>query len=364
MRSPWAVGLALAALGGCGDGPIEEPLDNRFDQVLVVTSDYQTGAYATVGRRDHRAVRDIRAIHPDATCRTDPLSGQPYLISRLGADAVERLDPLAGWEVALEFSTGAGTNPQDLAVASPGRAYLPLYTRPEVLVVDPRDGTRLDGVDLTPWADADGSPEAASALALEGRVFVTLQRLEDFQPGSPSLLLVLDATSGALLAEVPLSAPNPFARLRYAPGADRLVVAEAGVFGALDGGLELIDPTDPRPAGLAIGEAALGGDLVDAVLLDPDRGYAIVATGGAGAQATTRVVRFDPLAGEVRAELLAADSYAHAALELSPDGAELWVADRTREAPGVRVFSTRGDEELTAAPISTGLPPLALCFVP
>ncbi|HSA22944.1 MAG TPA: hypothetical protein P5076_15920, partial [Myxococcota bacterium] len=270
-----AVGLALGLLPGCGGGPAEGPVDNRFDQVLVVTSDYQTGSYATVGRRDRRAVRDIRAIHPDAACRTDPASGAPYLISRLGADAVERLDPLAGWEVALEFSTGAGTNPQDLAVASPGRAYLPLYARPEVLVVDPRDGARLDGVDLTPWADGDGSPEAASALVVDGRVFVTLQRLEDFQPGPPSLLLVLDAASGARVAEVQLSAANPFARLRHCPAAGRLVVAEAGTFGALDGGLELIDPEDPRPAGLAIGEAALGGDVVDAVLLGPDRGYAV-----------------------------------------------------------------------------------------
>ncbi len=363
MTRVWTWGLAGLLAAGCGPGAPVEPVDNRFDQALVVTSDYQSGSYATVGRRDRRAVRDIGAIHPDAVCRTDPESGAPYLIARLGADSLARLDPLAGWEVAREFSTGPGSNPQDLALVSAERAFVPLYARPALAVLDPRDGRPLGEVDLSAWADADGSPEAASVLAHGGRVFVSLQRLVDFQPGPPSLLLALDAADGALVAELELAAQNPFARLRLSPDG-RLVVPLAGVFGVADGGVQLVDPAAPRPGDLAVSEAALGGDVVDAVVLDAARGYAIVAEGGVALEARTRVVRFDPTRGEVRAELARADSYAHAALELSPDGEELWLADRTRARPGVRIFSTADDEELTPEPISTGLPPACICFVP
>jgi hypothetical protein len=356
--------VGLASLFACGGGGGQGPWDNTRDQALVVTGDYQTGSFATIDRLTRRAVRDIRTIHPDAVCRVEPHSGRPFLVQRLGADSLVRLDPDQGWRVDLEFSTGAGSNPQDVAFAAMDRAYVPLYARPELLVVDPRDGRRLGSVDLAPWADADGTPEAAWALAVEGRVFVALQRLVSFQPAQDSLLLSLDADGGEVRGELALAARNPFARLRHAPGLGRLSLGLAGAFGVLDGGLELVDPDGLRSDGLVLTEAALGGDLVDAVVASPGRGYAIVAEGGLAQQARTRVVSFDPGQGRVLETLLQADSYAHAGLELSPDGEELWVADRTRSRPGVRVFSTRTDRELTGTPIDTGLPPVMICFVP
>jgi WD40 repeat protein len=48
-------------------------------------------------------------------------------------------------------------------------------------------------------------------------------------------------------------------------------------------------------------------------------------------------------------------------IEISPDG-ELFVADQTETAPGIRIWDTSTDTQITSSPKSTGLPPFQICF--
>lgn len=358
-------GLLLAAgPPGCGPegGAAGEPPGRG--QALVVTSDYQDGSFALIDMQALDAWTSPLAFHPDAVCRYDPLTRTPFMISRLGADAIEVLDPEQGWTVAAEYAVGSGSNPQDIAVVAPDRAYVLRYADPELLVVHPLTGATQGRVDLSAYADADGVPEMAYSLVHGGRVYVALQRLVDFEPGDYSSLLVIDGASGTVEREIRLSTRDPFAPLRYVPALDAISVPEVGLFGELDGGVELLAPDAAGPAGLVVTEAELGGDLVDALVVDATRGYAVIAVADGGGQQHTELVRFDPSSGQRRATLLAAAGFDYSFMALSPDRRQLWLTDRTRSAPGVRVFSVADDRQLTAAPIDTGLPPFMICFVP
>jgi hypothetical protein len=353
--------LVTVGCDASGGGPDGNGLGRG--QALVVTTDYQTGSYATVDMEDRGVVADIEVIHPDAVCRYDPITATMYMISRLGADAVEVLDPENGWRVTYEYSVGPGSNPQDLAVVSVERAYVLRYGDARLAVVHPLTGAWLGEVDLSDWADSDGVPEAAWAVVHADWVYVAIQRLTGFLPSEYSSVLVLDAASGEVEREVRLTGTNPFARMRYSPALDRIVVSEAGRFGELDGGLELIDPADHSLSGFVLREQDLGGDIVDAVIVDDTKGYAVLAVTQPGHGRITSVIRFDPGTGEKTGVLAEADGFDYSFLELSPDASQLWITDRTRTAPGVRIFDTGDDTEITSVPISTGLPPFMICFV-
>ncbi|RLB59047.1 MAG: hypothetical protein DRI34_03080 [Deltaproteobacteria bacterium] len=347
--------VLLAACAPSGGGGGDFQVNHR---ALVVTSDYQTGSWAVVEPGREPRI-NVGVIHADAVCRSGPGWPQVFIVSRLGADAVEVLDP-DSLEIDGEYSLGAGSNPQDIALVGQ-RAFVPLYARAEVAVVEAASGTRLDGVDLAALADDDGIPEAAWAVAVGGEVFVALQRLDNFQPSDHSAVAIIDAASGELTGSVRLSGSDPFGRMRYSAGAGGLVLAEVGRYGELDGGVEILDPDARTVSGFLVSEAQLGGDVLDAVMPDNRHGFAVVARPDGQGGMNTAVVEFTS-SGSVTT-LAAAAGFFHSFIELSPDGAELWVTDRNPRAPGIRVFAGDDGRELTSEPVPTGLPPFMVCFV-
>lgn len=356
-----AAALWLWAAAGCATNDDPEPLAGLA--ALVVTTDYQTGSYSAVRLTDHKVVRNIEVIHQDAVCRFDPLTGFLLIVARLGADAVDIVDPDQSWQVIGEYSVGAGSNPQDIAVVSAERAYVSRLQQPGLLVVHPLEGDPIEEIDLSGYADADGLAEPSGIYHLDGKVYVLLLRLENLTSSGSSTMLVIDGESGTIEEALELSAPNPAGRLRFCEALGALVIVEAGEFGDHgDGCVEVYDPATGDLSGPLVTEQALGGDLVDAVIVSASKGYAIVGE-TLGAEGNTRVVTFDPGTGTKTDDLIVAEGFDHLALELTPDGAELWVPDRRLDRPGIRIFDVTTDTEITVEPIDVGLPPFAICFV-
>jgi len=238
------------------------------------------------------------------------------------------------------------------------------FNSSDLLVVHPGHGEVLETIDLSAYADADGIPEASWMVMLQGKLYLVLARLDGGQyPVDYSSLLVIDGPSGEIEEEVRLSATNPFGRPRLDPTSGAILLCESGEWQENDGGIELFDPTDRAVSGLLVTEEQLDGDAVDAVLVSEEKGYAIVGR-PAESGSYTVLVSFNPTTGQVNQPLLSAKRWDYASLELSPDGGELWLADRTRESSGIRIFDVENDEELTAEPIDVGLPPAAICYVP
>ena len=69
-----------------------------------------------------------------------------------------------------------------------------------------------------------------------------------------------------------------------------------------------------------------------------------------------------PAAGKTTGVLREGDGWVFTHMALTPDNTELWLTDRTAEKPGIRIFDTVTDAEITEEPINVGLPPSAICF--
>jgi len=338
-------------------------------RAVVVTTTFETGALATV-----RTAPPRKVTHPASTIAGDavlrPLGERLVVLNRFLADNVQILDPSRGLKTVLQCSTGAGSNPHDLALIAPDKAYVTRYDLPRLLIVDPSARTcaafERGTIDLGAFADADGLPEMNQVIVEGGRAFVTIQRLNRrraFEPTGPGRVLVIDVASDTVVAELPLSGANPFgdaSGIVREPGTGKLVVGSVGKFGTIgDGGLQRIDPvTLTVEPGFYVGEEVLGGDVTDFVLASPTRGYAIVQA----KSERNLLVRFDPSGVAPPEELLSRAGFLPD-VAIAPDGT-VWVADQTLPAPGLRVFDPLTGAQMHGGVIDVGLPPFSLGFVP
>ena len=97
-------------------------------------------------------------IHSDARVRT--FGSRVYVLNRLGQDNIIVLDTSDLSTPLTQFSTGDGSNPHEIIVVNDEKAYVSVYERDYVLVVNPSTGDSLATIDLSSFSDADGLPAA------------------------------------------------------------------------------------------------------------------------------------------------------------------------------------------------------------
>jgi hypothetical protein len=335
------------------------------DRAIVLSTDFLTGYYSSLELAPPwMHADDLGGVCPDAAVRVH--GDRVYVLGRYGCDHIQVLDA-ATLATLDQYSTGNGTNPQDIEVVAPDKAYVSLYETDALLILDPRDGTSLGSVSLAAFSDADGLPEATDMAVVGDKLFVCLQRLDrpgGFTAANPSWLAVIDVATNTVvdvdpgtpgLQAIELSARNPFTELVLDPVRDKLYVGMAGAFGVLDGGVEFIDPVTLQAEGLFVTEAQLGGDL-NAVRLWVDcSGYAVVND----ASFRTRLVRFDRCNGGPVTTCHESQGFDLCDLDLDRQGIVL-VADRDLLQPGVRLFHANDGSPVLPQPISVGLPPCEL----
>jgi hypothetical protein len=220
-------------------------------------------------------------------------------------------------------------------------------------------------VSLAAFDDPDGLPEAADMVLVGNRAFVAVQRLDrdaGFTAAHPSFLAVIDCTTDQLVdvdpqtpgvQGVPLTGRNPFGELQYDAVRERIVVPEAGNFGALDGGVEFVDPVTLQAEGFFVTEAQLGGDLSGVRLWTDCSGWAIVND----ATYRTKLVRFDRCTGQVLGTPWQSAGFDLGDLEIDFVRGQVLVGDRDFLLPGVRIFAAATGAQVTTFPIDLGLPP-------
>ncbi len=331
----------------------------------VVTTDFSTGGLSAVTLATHAVAQDVASVYKDARVRW--FGGLLYVVNRLGQDNIQVIDPAAGFATVKQFSTGNGSNPYDIAVVSPTRAYVALYHSARMLIVNPSTGAQLGSIDLSMFADADGLPEP-DHIARYGRwLLVSLQRIDEnhgFQPTDSSLVAVIDAVADTVVDVDPalpgkqailLSRTNPSTAFAWDPVGRVFYLGCVGAYGVLDGGVVKIDPATFKDMGVAITEAALGGDIADVEWHTATHGYAIVTDASFNAS----LVTWNPATGAKLATVFGPNGgLADCALD---DRGELYLCDNSFSTPGLRVFSTATDAPL-AGPLPTGLPPNSIVF--
>jgi cysteine-rich repeat protein len=379
-----ALALSLAGCGGGGGsntgvGVGADP-GTTFPNadVFVVTTDFQTGSFATFPLTDPTNVRrNIDEIHSDAVARAH--GGRVYIVNRLGGDNIQALDPAAGFATRWQCSVGNGANPHDIVFAAPNKAYVTLYERKSIAIVDPTTGPNCAGflrgtIDLSAFGDVDGVPEMDQGIIIGRRLYVTVERLnrfEFFEPTDSSMVVVIDIDTDTIVDVDPstpaldgirLTATNPFSGshgLARDPTNGKILVGQVGDFAVIgDGGIERVNPVTNRAEGLFVTETALGGNITDFVVVGARHAYALLFR----ANGENALVRFDPVAGTVTRTLVSSRDFL-VDLELDPSGTLLLLTDRTLLRPGMRLFRVADDSEVTAVPIDTGLPPFDVVFL-
>ncbi|MFH1680175.1 MAG: hypothetical protein ABIH26_05955, partial [Candidatus Eisenbacteria bacterium] len=358
-RTTHLAAALAAAIAFTGSAPAEEFL-------LAVTTDYETsGQCAKVGLENPWPVQaNLEPVGSDPVVRE--WRNRIYVVNRLFADNIQVIDPESGFDTVLEFSVGAGSNPQDIVFASDTKAYVSRYESTKLYEVNPSTGAITDSVDLSLFADGDGLPEMSRMVLFGGRVFVQIQRIDrsTWTPLLPSYLAVVDAATNSLVDADPaapgvqgiaLRASNPNGPMVLDEGAGRIYVGETGSYFALDGGVEKIDAAGLVSEGWVVTEAALGGDL-GVFALAGAKGFAAVSSDWFY---TTRLVSFDAGTGALLAVHYTTDGYVPD-IEWDTLTAQVFLADRKITAPGVHVFSATSGARLTTSPRNTGLPPADL----
>lgn len=342
----------------------------RQTHAFVVTTNFMAGSFATIALDEPREVSRStpqRRLHSDATARVR--DGLVYVVNRLFADNIQVLDPALGFATRLQCSTGNGTNPHDIAFAGDTKAYVTRFEESSVLIVNPAAQPDCSdfirgSIDLSAVADADGIPDMDLMAVVGERLYVSVQRLDINNvlrlPATNGAIAVIDTTTDALIDTIELSGANPFAAtkgLTVSGGA--LYIAEAGLFGVMDGGIERVDLASRRAEGFFVTEADLGGDIVDFVLISDHLAYALVSR----ATFDTVLIAFDPASGSILDTLLAADDFTLLDIEVNDRG-ELFLTDRGRERDGVRIFRAADGAALTNEPLDLGLAPFVVVFLP
>lgn len=368
----WGTLLSMALLMGSGclsDSGIKKKFDSNAKSlgVFVVTTDYLTGGAGALIHGDP----PVKVKEPDVQISSDPAvrsyGGKIYVINRFGFDNIQVINPKKDYLTVAQYTTGTGSNPQDIAFASEKKAYVSRFNDAQLRVLDPRDGTILSNVDLAAYADADGLPEPAKMLVVGDRLFVAVQRLFWFAPTDKSYVIVIDTTNSEIVGDVELATLNPVSELVYDKSKDKIYVACSGAikyFGTLgdDGAIESIsidmDADTYTSDGVLIDEAALGGDATALAMAASNQAYAVIqdVTG------TNILIRFDPTdPGAGFTEIWRKNSYIPA-ITIDSKG-YLYIADADFAAPGVLVFDTATDAKVTDTSLDVGMPPVGFAEV-
>lgn len=331
-------------------------------------------------------------ISNDAVARY--YDGYLYIINRLTHDNIQVMNAKT-WSLHAQYSVGQRSNPQDIAFVSPSKAYVSRLNDPSILIVEPKTGKQTGAIDLRSLSEMteqvcatdadcdskvciekrcaqDGMPELAQMLIHGKKLFVAVQRLnrnKRFTAQHTGLLAVIDTQTDKVLKTIQLAGKNPTQLIPTRDGASVYVVQVGnwmkGPKVVLDGGIEQIDLVTLKSKGWIIRESELGGNLSSVALLSKDKAYAIRSRD----QWKTELVALDLRSKNVTHTLAQSECVEQNAcftffqIRLSASG-ELYLVDRHLKKPGIRVFSTNSNQEITRKPIDTGIPPSSIVFYP
>ncbi|CAN5917680.1 hypothetical protein BH11MYX4_BH11MYX4_13500 [soil metagenome] len=275
-------------------------------------------------------------------------NGRVFFLAR-STDLIFELDPACGLptkQISVhQDDVEKLVNAHDVAAAPDGSLFVVLYNVPRIVVF--KDGEQ-DGppIDLSSYDD-DKNPQADAIRIVDvagvPKAFVTLERLDDTQPGlrsrQPSQMLRIDVATRQVEATIELAGRNPFNPMAELNGS--LFLAEPGNFDSDDdpqAGIERFD-TAASTTRLLVTEKDLGGSVSE-VAVTEGCGVAIVA-GKETAVNPTSLVTFDPATGRVlsraSAPILATPGYDLQGLAWRND--TLYVGDRRKAAVGFQVHA-------------------------
>lgn len=293
------------------------------------------------------------------------IDGKLYIVNRFGSNNVTILD---GNTLQLEeqISTGANSNPQDVAVVG-DKLYVPATGTAGVVVLTrgSTDTTTIDLSALDTMGADDGKPDCVSAYAVGTKVYVACGVLDNFAATEVGKIAVIDSATDTLITSVDMNYRNPYGFFVRAPESstytgDLLIGSAPSLTAYTAGCVERVSTGDTPTVGCGPTNQQLGG-FVNKLAVGGDTLYLAVGTYDASFMNPTGAIRSVDLATG-----MLADAPLSAAEELIIDlaacpGGDVVGMDQTLSATGLRVW--RGNTERTTEAMSIGLPPTVNALV-
>lgn len=265
--------LLLLACTAPDDGKVDTAADDTGAPdaglalaVATVATDYTAGQFATLGVDG--LVTD--ALFPTTTDPTvESHGGYVFLLDRSAENTV-RMYAAGAWSAPLvEFSTGDGSNPQDVAICG-DVLVVSMLAEDQLGLYDMASGLPRGAIDLSAWDDGDGSPEADTILeGPDGHLYVTLNQSDttttpwSSADGTGTLVRV-DCDTLAVTAEWTVG-PNP-GLLEHPLDPDLMLLRTGDYFNpdytaSLDGAVYTFDPVAGTVSEAHLTEALLGMNI-------------------------------------------------------------------------------------------------------
>jgi DNA-binding beta-propeller fold protein YncE len=285
------------------------------------------------------------AVATDAILRAG--DGVIYVVNRYGFDNLVVLDA-TDYHVVTQISTGAGSNPQDVAVAAANRLYVPLYASGKILILDPSQSAGHEAVGSVDLTGIDPTPTPGPAVFVGGQVLVALGFIDQttYAARRAGMIVVIDPQTDTITARFDMQSENPFNRLAPVPGSARAVVDGAADFGGTAGCFELVDVAAQTSTCVVTNATCGGWSGAPSVAPEGDV-YAAVA---AGFSADGTVCHFKLDGTVVRTGITATGaSFTDLAVD---DRGDLLVGDV--KTPGLWVYDRATDGLRLTAPLDLG----------
>lgn len=376
--------MTLSACNGGNGNDDSGPLSADVAVIAGRAPDYSSGAISLVNAdAPYTAQNNLNATISDISVRS---GGDHYFrIEKFLTNKISRYETATPGTATWTYSTQDATdtedsNPYDLIIASPTKAYLLRYGSAKMWIVNPSATTeaafKTGEIDLSGYDSFDGIPEMAAGIIRNGRLYVVMQRLENFSATKPGYVAVFDVATnaeittgaaGAALKGVELSVRNP-GGIEATPDGDLLVIGggalDSTTFDPLyDGGIERIDSTTFAKTLIQDDGTAAAhpyGQITDMVIADDTRGYFLGSTSFFGPKT---VYRFNPSIASTPVAVAGLTAGQYGTLAVSPDG-KLFVGLISDTAPGVAIVGFSGGTETILSPrVDTVLTPINIDFV-
>lgn len=346
-----------------------------IEKLGIVSTDFSSGGrFSMLDTSSLVALPTLSNIHSDAVLRF--FNQKIFIINRLNRDSILILNPLLGYLPLQEFSMGSGSNPQDIAVVNDNKAYVSLYNRNYLAVVDLNSGQIYKTIDLSAYSETfstgssgiDGKPEMGRMIISENILYLQLQRLDRNDvsgfpsPNSDSYILRINTITDEILGTTKTLYPNPFGKMqKISLGTENFIAmclpARLGYISQLDGGIGALNTATAEFRNTPLySEKIAGGDILDMVIKSETEGFAYVLD----SSFNKSIHRFNPTTGEKTGILATYSSSLGniSGLALSPSG-KLFLGSAEFNNPGITVFETSNGEtrQITPTPINIGLRP-------
>jgi hypothetical protein len=258
MRSLAFVAFALVACGdnrpgippsgGDDDTTADAPvMPSAPPRAVAVAGDFTPGDPGVMSVLDIHTMAVTQNVAPAGAVDSDPILrkfGDELFVINRSSNNITILKA-SDYSLVEQIGTGAGSNPQDVAVMG-DKLFVPVYGGSGIVELT-RGSTTITPVDLA-MDDPDGQPNCASIYRVDNDLYVACQNLDgSFIPRTLGKIYVVDATTLAVNAAktVTLTYQDPFSLIERVPGgamAGDLVVATASDFSGTSGCAERFTP--------------------------------------------------------------------------------------------------------------------------